>query len=238
LTAKFADALPFYRQEKQFSRIGIELGRSTMCTWAMKVADACDILIDMMQKDILASPMIGVDETPLQVLTGPRKSKSYMWIFRGGSPDKPIIQFQYHPTRSGDVAASFLNGYKGIVQTDGYKGYDFLDKITDIIHVACWTHARRGFKKVTKAAGNKKSSSGNAGTALTYISVNGREEVSHLWSSKMSHTDPFYESPLLFSVIGSRYSKPASIKIYSNIIPTSPLLLSSSSIHFCIRALT
>ena len=74
--------------------------------------------------------------------------------------------------------------------------------------------------------------------ALADVFVNGREEVSHLWSSKMSHTDPFYESPLLFSVIGSRYSKPASIKIYSNIIPTSPLLLSSSSIHFCIRALT
>jgi transposase len=171
LTAKFADALPFYRQEKQFTRIGIELGRSTMSTWAMKVAGACDILIDMMQKDILASPMIGVDETPLLVLKGPRKSKSYMWIFRGGPPDKPIIQFQYHPTRSGDVAASFLNGYKGIVQTDGYKGYDFLDKITDIIHVACWIHARRGFKNVTKAAGNKKSSSGNAGTALKYISL-------------------------------------------------------------------
>ncbi|SDU65621.1 Transposase [Desulfobacula phenolica] len=171
LTAKFADALPFYLQEKQFTRIGIELGRSTMCSWAMKVADACDILIDMMQKDILASPMIGVDETPLQVLKGPRKSKSYMWIFRGGTPDKPIIQFQYHPTRSGDVAASFLNGYKGIVQTDGYKGYDFLDKIKDIIHVACWTHARRGFKNVTKAAGNKKSSSGNASTALKYISL-------------------------------------------------------------------
>jgi transposase len=64
-----------------------------------------------------------------------------------------------------------LNGYKGIVQTDGYKGYDFLDKITDIIHVACWIHARRGFKNVTKAAGNKKSSSGNAGTALKYISL-------------------------------------------------------------------
>jgi len=93
-----------------------------------------------------------------------------MWIFRGGSPDKPIIQFQYHPTRSGDVAASFLNGYKGIVQTDGYKGYDFLDKIIDIIHVACWSHARRGFKNVTKAAVNKNNL-GNVGTALKYISL-------------------------------------------------------------------
>ncbi|MCG8614686.1 MAG: transposase, partial [Desulfobacterales bacterium] len=79
LTAKFADALPFYRQEKQFTRIGIELGRSTMCKWAMTAASACEILIDLMKKDILAGPLIGIDETPLQVLKGPRKSKSYMW---------------------------------------------------------------------------------------------------------------------------------------------------------------
>jgi len=40
MTAKFADALPFYRQEKQFSRIGVDLPGSTMCSWAMKVAQA------------------------------------------------------------------------------------------------------------------------------------------------------------------------------------------------------
>ena len=93
LTAKFADALPFYRQEKQFARIGIELCRSTMCNWGMKVADACELILDMMRKDILASALVNIDETPLQVLKGPRKSKSYMWVFRGGPPDKPILLF-------------------------------------------------------------------------------------------------------------------------------------------------
>ncbi|MCG8616108.1 MAG: IS66 family transposase, partial [Desulfobacterales bacterium] len=169
LTAKFADALPFYRQEKQFTRIGIELGRSTMCKWTMTVAGACEIIIDLMKKDILAGPLIGIDETPLQVLKGPRKSKSYMWVYRGGPPDKPVILFEYHPTRSGDVASIFLNGYQGIVQTDGYAGYDFLDKRKDILHVGCWVHARRKFKDVTKAAGNKSNATGNAGSALKYI---------------------------------------------------------------------
>jgi transposase len=170
LTAKFADALPFYRQEKQFSRIGIDLARSTMCHWAMKVVGACEILLDMMRDDIIAGPMIGIDETPLQVLKGPRKSKSYMWIFRGGPPDKTILLFQYHPSRSGDAASVFLKDYKGIVQTDGYGGYDFLDGKKDIVHVGCWVHARRKFKEVTKAAGNKTSATGNAGSALKYIS--------------------------------------------------------------------
>ena len=41
LTAKFCDALPFYRQERQFNRIGAEISRANMCNWAMKVATAC-----------------------------------------------------------------------------------------------------------------------------------------------------------------------------------------------------
>jgi len=170
LTAKFADALPLYRQEKQFSRMGIDLGRATMCNWGMKVADASEILIKIMIKDILKGPIINIDETTLKVIREKRKSKSYMWVFKGGPPDKPIIMFQYHPTRSGDAASSFLGKYKGIVQTDGYNGYDFLDNRTDIIHVGCWVHARRKFKEVSKAAGNKTNLSSNAGTALKYIS--------------------------------------------------------------------
>jgi transposase len=63
LTAKFADALPFYRQEKQFSRIGIDLPRATMCNWAIKTAQACEIILDMMKKDIRKGPVIHIDET-------------------------------------------------------------------------------------------------------------------------------------------------------------------------------
>ena len=53
LTAKFVDALPFYRQEKQFIRMGIEISRATMCNWAMKAAGACDIILDMLKDEIL-----------------------------------------------------------------------------------------------------------------------------------------------------------------------------------------
>ena len=170
LTAKFEDALPFYRQEKQFARIGVELPRSTMCNWAIKTADACEILLNMMKADILKGPVINMDETPLKVLKEPLRSKCYMWVFKGSAQGKPIILYEYHPSRSGDVAANFLKTYQGIVQTDGYTGYDFLDKIKEIIHIGCWVHARRKFVEVTKAAGNKKNPESNASTALKYIS--------------------------------------------------------------------
>jgi transposase len=90
LTAKFVDALPFYRQEKQFLRIGVKISRATMCSWTQKIAESCDILLMMLKKEILSGPLINIDETPFQVLKEPGKtsqSKSYMWIFRGGTQE-------------------------------------------------------------------------------------------------------------------------------------------------------
>lgn len=170
LIAKFCDALPFYRQEKQFIRIGIDIPRQTMCGWAMKVAETCLPLLELLQNEIRGGPLVNVDETPVQVLNEPGRSasqKSYMWVFKGGLTGKPIIVYQYHPTRSGSVAKLFLNEYQGVVQTDGYVAYDFLDKWQGIIHVGCWAHARRMFINVKKAGGGKKT--GSADVAISMI---------------------------------------------------------------------
>ena len=110
------------------------------------------------------------DETTLQVLREPGQSptqKSYMWIFKGGLPDKPALVYEYHQTRAGEVAKLFLDGYQGGVQTDGYKGYDFLDQWPGTVHVGCWAHARRKFMDVKKASSSKKA--GSADEALKYI---------------------------------------------------------------------
>jgi len=175
MTAKFVDALPFYRQEKQFLRIGVKISRATMCNWAQKISESCDILLMMLKKEILAGPLIQADETPVQVLNESGKkntSKSYMWIFRGGTRERPGIIFEYHPTRAGDVAAEFLQEYTGVVQTDGYSGYEFLDDKSGISHMGCWAHARRKFMDVVKAGGKNKDGKPRAGAAdqaLKYI---------------------------------------------------------------------
>ena len=91
-----------------------------------------------------------------------------MWLFRRGDPEKPVLIYQYHPTRAGDVARIFLRDFQGYVQTDGYNGYDFLDHDENIRHIGCWAHARRKFMDVIKAQGkNRKSGSGDK--ALSYI---------------------------------------------------------------------
>ena len=172
LTAKFADALPFYRQERQFTRLGVTIPRATMCSWAMKVAEACIPLKNLLKKEILSGPLINADETTVQVLKepgSPPTSKSYMWIFRGGDPRAPALYFQYHQTRAGDVAVKFLAGYQGVVQTDGYVAYDFLDSRDDIAHIGCWAHVRRKFMDAQKAKGKNAKKTGSTEVALSYI---------------------------------------------------------------------
>ena len=175
LVAKFVDALPFYRQEKQFLRIGVEISRATMCNWTRKIAESCEILLMLLKEEIRSGPLINIDETPFQVLNEPNRSsqtKSYMWVFKGGLPEHPGILFEYHPTRAGSVPTLFLDGYEGVVQTDGYKAYNFIDDAEGMDHMGCWAHVRRKFNDVVKAAGKSKKAdrkTGNADQALKEI---------------------------------------------------------------------
>ncbi len=114
--------------------------------------------------------MIQVDETPLQVLREKGRTpqqKSYFWLFRRHDPERPVLIYQYHPTRAGTVANDFLADFQGTVQTDGYAGYDFLDTKGEIRHIGCWAHARRKFAR-GKALG-KEHSPCAADKAISYI---------------------------------------------------------------------
>ncbi len=86
------------------------------------------------------------DETRIQVLNEPERraeSQSFMWLFRSGEDGlPPILLYGYSPTRSGDHAAEFLNGFQGYLETDGYQGYN---KVPGIKRCSCWAHIRRYF---------------------------------------------------------------------------------------------
>ena len=171
LAAKFIDHTPFYRQEKQFLRLGVEVSRTSMCNWAMQAASACMPLLNLLRDEVLAGSYVNIDETTLQVLQEPGRdptAKSYMWIFRRGDPERKVLIYQYHPSRGGDVARAFLGDFQGVVQTDGYSGYDFLDHVAKVRHIGCWAHARRKFMDVISAQG-KNRKTGAADVALSFI---------------------------------------------------------------------
>ena len=96
------------------------------------------------RKKLLARSFAMADETPVQVLHEPGRraqTQSYMWLFRSGEDEgPPIILYKYAPTRAGDNAVEFLEGYSGYLMCDGYSGYN---KVPDAKRTACWAHIRR-----------------------------------------------------------------------------------------------
>ncbi len=170
LVSTFADALPFYRQEKLFARIGVELSRVDFSHWAMQAARACDPLLEGMLQEIRSGPVVLMDETRVQVmkeLGRVNTAKSYMWVMRGGPPEHPLIVYRYHPTRSERVPLQYLSGYVGHLQTDGYDGYSKVGALPGIGHAGCWAHARRKFDEAAKAS----QSGGAAREALERIAA-------------------------------------------------------------------
>ena len=93
------------------------------------------------------------------MLNEPRRantSKSYLWVYKGGPPNKSCVVFDYQETRGGYHAENFLKDFKGFLQTDAYSGYNFTDRSQDITSVGCFAHARRPFAeraKISKKTG-------------------------------------------------------------------------------------
>jgi transposase len=161
LIHKFEDHLPYYRQEKQFERIGVHISRQDMSNWQRQAFKKLSPLIALLKETVKSGPVIQMDETQVQVMgEDGRKDtdKSWMWLARGGPPDKKAVWFEYRRTRAAHNAKEFLEGYSGYLQTDGYKGYDAaLKGLPGIIHVGCFAHARRHFYEASKISSKPQS---------------------------------------------------------------------------------
>ena len=145
LMKKYVDAMPLYRQEQMWKRMGVELKRGTMANWVIQVADLyLRPFWKRIRSELLTQSTIHADETVMQVhkeKDRPDTSESRMWVY--SSAKRASIQlrcFEYRESRSGKWAKDFLEGFHGVLITDGYSGYN---KVEDAEHAGCWAHMRR-----------------------------------------------------------------------------------------------
>ncbi|MGN1086170.1 MAG: IS66 family transposase [Porcipelethomonas sp.] len=147
LYSKYVQAIPLYRQEKDYAACGAKISRQTMSNWVIWAAiNKAKPVFDIMKEKLLTQSVIHADETVVQVLHEPNKkakTDSRMWVYcTDSSADRYIALFEYSPTRNGDNAVRFLGEYSGYLVCDGYDGYNKLQKVT---RCGCWAHARRKF---------------------------------------------------------------------------------------------
>ena len=153
IVSKYADHLPLYRQSQIYARQGVDIDRSTLASWVGKAAYELRPVHDALLAHLKTSSKLFMDETPAPVLDPGRGKvkKGYFWALarddRGwNGPEPPGVAFTYAPGRSGTYASEILQGFEGILQVDGYAGYNrVLDPRDNApIQLAyCWAHARR-----------------------------------------------------------------------------------------------
>jgi transposase len=170
LAVKFIDGMPLARFEIVLERHGIRIPRQTLARWVIGAGKLLQPLLNLIRDSLLEGPFIHMDETVLQVLKEPDKpptSNSYMWVQTGGLPDKPVVLFDYDPSRSGNVPVSLLQDYRGYLMTDGYEGYAKVARTDGIEHLICWAHVRRRFVEAARV--QPKGKRGRADEAVRLI---------------------------------------------------------------------
>nr|WP_249261019.1 IS66 family transposase [Virgibacillus pantothenticus] len=152
MTQKYVEGMPLYRQEKQLERFGVFIPRQTLSNWVMYGATTwLELIYNEMHTKLLGLDAIHADETVVQVLSEPGRSatsNSYMWLYRSGHTDVPIVLYNYQRTRAAKHPRRFLEGFQGYLMVDGYPGYNGLP---NVVLVGCWAHARRKFTEALQA---------------------------------------------------------------------------------------
>ncbi|MEY0164833.1 IS66 family transposase [Providencia rettgeri] len=173
---KYQYGMPLYRQESKFKGLGQPIYRNNMAQWCIRFADEAKPLLHLVREVQNSGNYLQADETRLQVLKEDGKtaqSDKWMWVIRGGPPEKLSVLFEYDPSRAGSVAVRLLDDFKGVLQADGYSGYSAVCKANSITRIGCWDHARRKFVEAEKSADSKakakKGTVSKADVALGYI---------------------------------------------------------------------
>ena len=81
--------------------------RQTLARWVIGAGRLLQPLHNLMRDTLTDGPFLHVDETVVQVLKEdgkPPTCTSYMWVQTGGPPGKPVVLYDYDPSRSGSLS--------------------------------------------------------------------------------------------------------------------------------------
>ena len=159
-------------QEQELHRLGLPVSRQTMSNWVLTAGERWLLPVyHALHKELLANEILHADETTLMVLREPgrqARQRSYVWLYRtSGNALRPVVLYDYQPSRAGVCASRFLEGFSGYLHTDGYEAYHCSLPET-VCSVGCWAHMRRKFTDTLRSLPKELRSRSPAQTGLDF----------------------------------------------------------------------
>lgn len=164
IVEKAADGMPVERQSKAILRLGITLSPSTLGEWFSWGCDLLAPVADRLFGLARASAYMQADDTGLKVLDRARKpavKRGHLWCFVGyDAARSPTVAFRYAPSWEAEHADRLLRGFEGVLQGDGYGGFEAMagarddgedPTLPDARRLGCAMHIRRKFEAAYEA---------------------------------------------------------------------------------------
>ena len=159
LISRFADHLPYYRQEDINARLGVHTPRSTLAAWSGAGGAALEPLYEALKRFVLSTDVLHADETPIPLLDPGRgkTKKAYIWAYARSKHDGPPgVIYEFCNGRGAQFPLAFLGGqpppyaepaWRGTLVCDQFSGYDPV--------LRAWRAARRRAVRPMRGAGSR-----------------------------------------------------------------------------------
>jgi transposase len=149
VASRFADHIPYYREEDILSRAGFSIHRATQWRWMRAVAAIVRPLVELMRQAVMQSAVQGIDETPCPILCPERGRTRNAYLYaQYGDAAHPFVCFAFASHKNEENVRRIVGSYAGYLQSDAYICYELIAAASGdrIIAVGCWAHARRKFE--------------------------------------------------------------------------------------------
>lgn len=159
ISEKYEYHMPVYRFVKKLRNAGVDFIKAKHCyNYLAKTGAMLQPLHDLMHRELLQSGYVQMDESSIRVLSQDQeqgKLRGCMWVMH--APRSHLVLFNYRNSKEKEHACDLLDGYQGVLQTDGNATYQSIAdtppknkvlgkydiQVSEFLN--CWAHTRRKF---------------------------------------------------------------------------------------------
>ncbi|MEX2593420.1 MAG: transposase [Anditalea sp.] len=124
---KYVYGLPLPRQIDRYTKMGVRIPASTASDGMMKGWDRLVPLRELLKLLALNQKYLQADESPAKVLDRDHKNgihRGFVWVYNASADN--LVLFDYRKGRDSSGPREMLEGFAGILQTDGFSVYESL----------------------------------------------------------------------------------------------------------------
>ena len=144
--SKYGEHSTLYRTENRLKQMGASITRQTLSEAVKRFAQWFEPVYNRLNEVALSHRYLQIDETFIRYINGPNKGSGMGYYWAIHKPGGETV-LKWIPNRKHENVNSLLQGFTGLLQSDGYEAYENYAKANQHVDLlGCWAHVVRKFR--------------------------------------------------------------------------------------------